>query len=104
MHRQVGDLKTDRRGLAVSGLLVRHLVMPGASDDAGEIMRFLASEISENTYVNIMDQYRPMAKVNGDRYSEINRGVTSVEMGEARAFARAAGLHRFDERRARVFI
>ena len=104
MHRQVGDLKTDRRGLAVSGLLVRHLVMPGASDDAGEIMRFLASEISENTYVNIMDQYRPMAKVNGDRYSEINRGVTSVEMGKARTFACAAGLHRFDERRARVFI
>ena len=104
MHRQVGDLKTDRRGLAVSGLLVRHLVMPGASDDAGEIMRFLASEISENTYVNIMDQYRPMAKVNGDRYSEINRGVTSVEMREARAFACAAGLHRFDERRTRIFI
>ncbi len=67
-------------------------------------MRFLASEISENTYVNIMDQYLPMAKVNGDRYSEINRGVTSVEMREARAVACEAGLHRFDERRARVFV
>ncbi len=62
MHRQVGDLVIDASGLATRGLLVRHLVLPGNLAGTGEVIRFLAEEISVNTYLNIMDQYRPCYK------------------------------------------
>src|SRR5439155_316790 len=73
MHRQVGPLRFDRGGLAVRGLLVRHLVMPGALDDAREIFRFLATEVSADTYVDVMDQYHPAGAVDGDKYPELCR-------------------------------
>ncbi|RME88976.1 MAG: radical SAM protein, partial [Anaerolineae bacterium] len=57
MHRQVGDLEIDERGLARRGLLVRHLVLPNGLAGTGKIVRFLAEEISPNTYLNLMDQY-----------------------------------------------
>ncbi len=59
MHRQVGDLVLDEHGLARRGLLVRHLVTPGGLDQTREILRFLAHEVSPNTFVNVMPQYRP---------------------------------------------
>ncbi|MDF1535865.1 MAG: radical SAM protein [bacterium] len=59
MHRQVGDLVTDERGVALRGLLVRHLVLPHDLAGSGEAFRFLAEEISVNTYLNVMGQYRP---------------------------------------------
>jgi putative pyruvate formate lyase activating enzyme len=59
MHCQVGDLELDEGGVAVKGLLVRHLVMPAGIKETREILRFLANEISKDTYVNVMDQYRP---------------------------------------------
>ncbi len=98
MHEQVGDLTFDEEGIAVRGVLVRHLVMPGGLDDTREIMKFLSKELSPNTYVNIMAQYRPEHKVNRQAYGEINRGVTMEEMKEAYRFAMEAGLHRFDVR------
>ena len=98
MHRQVGDLLFDEDGLACKGLLVRHLVMPGAEEEVQQIMRFLASEISPDTYVNIMDQYYPAGKVSGEKYSEINRHISSWELKQAYELAREAGLHRFDRR------
>ncbi|MBI3003214.1 MAG: radical SAM protein, partial [candidate division NC10 bacterium] len=99
MHRQVGPLSLDERGLARRGLLVRHLVMPGGLGGTREVMRFLAQEVSPDTYVNIMSQYYPAGLVNEDRYPEINRHVTAEEMAEARRTAEEEGLHRFDERR-----
>ena len=97
MYRQVGHLEFDERGLARRGLLVRHLVMPGGLDETREIMRFLADEISPHTYVNIMDQYYPAGRVvKFDRYSDINRRITSKELAEAFRFAKEAGLYRFD--------
>lgn len=99
MHRQVGDLRLDAQGLARRGVLVRHLVMPGALEETREIMRFLAEEISPDTYVNIMDQYYPTAKVSGEKYPEINRRIVPEELEGAFRVAREAGLHRFDERR-----
>ena len=99
MHRQVGPLTFDERGLARRGLLVRHLVMPGGLGGTREVMRFLAQEVSPDTYVNIMAQYYPAGLVNEDRYPEINRHVTAEEMAEARRIAEEEGLHRFDERR-----
>ncbi len=97
MHRQVGDLIVDENGLAKRGLLVRHLVMPD-SPDFSHISRFLAEQISRDTYINIMDQYRPAWKVGPDKYAEINRRPSPQELERAHAAARSAGLHRFDKR------
>ncbi len=99
MHRQVGNLVIDHNGLATRGLLVRHLVMPDGLADTREIMRFLATEISRDTYVNIMGQYYPAGKVDGKHYPELNRRITREELAEAYHIARQVGLHRFDERR-----
>ena len=95
MHRQVGDLRFDEHGLAKRGLLVRHLVMPGLLDETRAILRFLASEISPNTFVNIMAQYRPWGEVSAEKYAEINRPITRDEYRAALDAAREAGLWRF---------
>ena len=99
MHRQVGPLAFDAHGLAKRGVLVRHLVMPGGTGGAREVMRFLATELSPDTYVNIMAQYRPAGKVTAESYPEINRMVTPIEYREAIRIAYEHGLHRLDERR-----
>ena len=91
MHRQVGELKMDEDGLAVRGVLARHLVMPGFIQETKQIMRFLAEEVSLDTYVNIMNQYRPSGKVGSERYTEINRGISSEEYLEAVQSAEAVG-------------
>jgi putative pyruvate formate lyase activating enzyme len=98
MHRQVGDLVIDENWLARRGLLIRHLVMPGGGAGTREIMEFLATEISRETYVNIMDQYYPTGKVSDQKYPELNREITLEELRDAYDVARQAGLHRFDER------
>ena len=96
MHRQVGDLVLDDDGVAVKGLLVRHLVMPGGLDETGEIMRFLARKVSRDTYVNVMDQYRPCGKAY--QCPPIDRRLSNAEHQEALGLARDAGLRRLDER------
>jgi len=96
MHRQVGDLVLDEQGLARRGLLVRHLVMPGGEEETRQILSFLANEISRNTYVNIMPQYRPAGKVNRDRFAELNRPLTMSEYVQAVRIARELGLTRLD--------
>ena len=101
MHRQVGPLKLDEKGLAKRGLLVRHLIMPGHTADAARIMRFLADEVSPDTYVNVMTQYRPAGKVTAGKYGEINRAPNDGDYRDVVAAAREAGLWRFDERRPR---
>jgi len=96
MHAQVGNLSIDENGIAIKGLLVRHLVMPGYLAGTDQVMRFLAQEISTNTYVNIMDQYRPCYNAKDD--SRINRRITPAEYEEAVEAARTAGIHRLDSR------
>lgn len=98
MSRQVGDLRFDERGLARRGVLVRHLVMPEALEETRHIMRFLATEVSPHTYVNIMDQYYPAGKVNAEKFPELCRRTTRQEVCDALAIAREVGLYRFDER------
>ena len=95
MHRQVGDLMLDEEGLAVHGLLVRHLVLPEGLAGTAEVMRFLADDISRDTYVNIMDQYHPDAKAT--RHPQLNRLIMFSEVDEAMRLARAAGLYRLHE-------
>jgi len=96
MHRQVGDLLIDDQGVAIKGLLVRHLVMPGNIAGTGKIMEFLAREISMKTYVNVMDQYRPCGTAHRDE--SINRSLTAREFQSAMDVAKEAGLDRLDSR------
>ncbi len=96
MHQQVGDLVVDERGLARTGLLVRHLLMPGGEDDTREILRFLAEEISQHTYLNLMTQYRPAGKVGPDRHSELNQPVENGQLIRAVEFASGLGLTRLN--------
>ncbi len=90
MHRQVGDLEIDEQGIAHRGLLVRHLVMPNALQDTEQVMRFLAEEISPNTFVNVMPQYHPEGRA--WHYPELARRITSEEYRQALAVARRYGL------------
>lgn len=94
MHRQVGDLLVDERGLAVSGLLVRHLVLPEGLAGTPETVAFLATAVSPATYVNIMGQYRPCHGAH--RIPGLNRRPRPEEMEAAVQAARAAGLTRLD--------
>ena len=96
MHRQVGDLAMDDREVAFRGLLVRHLVMPGDVAGTENIMDFLGREISDNTYVNVMDQYRPCGEAHRDAF--VNRRLRSQEFRRALDAARKAGLERLDPR------
>ena len=99
MHTQVGELKVDKDGIALSGVLARHLVMPGLLDDTRKIMNWLASAVSRDTYVNLMDQYHPAHNVRtGPRFAEINRHLHRCEFEQALEHARSAGLWRFDTR------
>ncbi|MBU2547793.1 MAG: radical SAM protein [Proteobacteria bacterium] len=97
MHRQVGDLTMDAEGVAVRGLLVRHLVMPDGRAGTRDVARFLARDVSPETYVNVMGQYRPCGRAR--EFPELARPLTSAELREAEAVAREEGLRRLDERR-----
>ena len=97
MHRQVGDLVLDERGIARRGLLVRHLVLPEGLAGTDEVVRFLAAEISPNTYLNIMDQYFPCGDI--APRSPLGRRITGEEFEEALDKARTAGLTRLDNRK-----
>ena len=92
MHRQVGDLVTDDDDIARRGLMLRHLVMPGRLDDTRNIMEFIAKEISPNTYVNVMGQYRPAHLAL--EYPELERPLKRSEYHKAANIARETGLHR----------
>jgi len=96
MHRQVGDLVLDPAGIARRGLLVRHLVLPGGLAATETVLAFLAEEISKDTYLNLMDQYRPCHKASD--YPELNRRPSAGELQEARKTARRFGLRRLDSR------
>ena len=96
MHHQVGDLVINDRGLAVRGLLVRHLLMPGGIDETAAILEFIAAEIGTNTSVNIMDQYRPC----GTAFSEPDLAdpLAADQYAQAMALADRVGLQRLDQR------
>jgi putative pyruvate formate lyase activating enzyme len=102
MHRQVGPLRFSPEGVARRGVLVRHLVMPGLAHETKAIFEWLANDVSRDTFVNIMGQYRPENKVGTKRedgtvrYEEIDRRPSREEMDGAYRAAREAGLWRFD--------
>jgi putative pyruvate formate lyase activating enzyme len=91
MHRQVGDLVVEN-GVAVHGLLVRHLVLPEGLAGTDAVLRFIADEVSMATYVNVMGQYRPAHRAR--ERPELSRRLTSAEHEQALALARRLGLRR----------
>ncbi|NVO65843.1 radical SAM protein [Methanofollis tationis] len=96
MHRQVGDLAVED-GVAVRGLIVRHLVLPCGLAGSREVFRFIADEVSPDTYVNVMDQYYPAwhaAERSADLPSCLHRRLSPAEYAGALEEAAAAGLHR----------
>jgi len=120
MQAQVGDLRFNSEGLAKSGVLLRHLVMPGLEDEGKQIMQWLAQNVSRDLYVHVMEQYSPRAHVGKGRrvtgtnartadssigaeptgqvrYPEINRPVSTYEVHSVKAAAVDAGLWRFVE-------
>lgn len=92
MHRQVGDLKLNRAGIAQRGLLIRHLVLPNKITGSKKVLDFIADDLSKNSYVNIMDQYRPTYRAY--HYEELNRRITSSELQEVIQYAQKIGLSR----------
>jgi putative pyruvate formate lyase activating enzyme len=95
MHRQVGDLVLNDSGIAERGLLVRHLVMPDNIGGTEQIMKFIAEEISVNTYVNIMPQYRPCGKAYENNL--LNRPISHEEFFMAVSAAKQYGISRLDK-------
>ncbi len=96
MHRQVGDLVTDGRGIAQRGLMIRHLVMPDNVAGTDRLMRWIAGNLSPHTYVNIMAQYTPAHHAH--QYPRIARPITAREFADAVEAARDAGLTNIDRR------
>ena len=92
MHRQVGDLAVAEDGVARRGLLVRHLVLPGRRAGSQQVLEFIAADLSPDTYVNIMDQYRPAFLA--AQHPGLNRTITSGEYEEVLWAADRLGLHR----------
>jgi putative pyruvate formate lyase activating enzyme len=102
MHRQVGDLEIDEGGIALKGLLIRHLILPEDLAGTYDAMKFIAEEISKNTYVNLMDQYRPCYGAN--EHPPLNRRITKDEFARAVKTAREFGIERLDGPRGYRFL
>ena len=94
MHRQVGELQLDSKGVARRGLIIRHLVMPDNIAGTDRFVRWVANELTVTTYVNLMAQYHPEHKAFD--YPEISRRITDHEWNQALSWAKNAGLIHFD--------
>jgi putative pyruvate formate lyase activating enzyme len=90
MHRQVGELRLDSRGIALRGLLIRHLVLPGNLAGTDKFVRWVAEQLTPGTWVNMMPQYHPDHEAR--RYPEISRRITQAEFDQALQWATDAGL------------
>ena len=97
MHRQVGPLVLDEHGLALRGVLLRHLVMPKGVAGTTDILNWIAQELGPDTYINVMSQYYPAGQVDSGRFPEIARCLNQAEHAQALAAAHACGLWRLDE-------
>jgi putative pyruvate formate lyase activating enzyme len=95
MHRQVGHLKLDGDGIATRGLLVRHLVMPGQPENTRAMLRWLAENLGPDTYLSLMDQYRPAYRA--ANHPDLAAPMTPDEYRLARDYALSLGLTRLDQ-------
>jgi putative pyruvate formate lyase activating enzyme len=96
MHRQVGELRTQAGAVARRGLIIRHLVMPNRVAGTREFVQWVAEQLGETTYVNIMAQYH--VDYQAYNYPEIARAITVEEFLEAIEWAQEYGLSNLDEK------
>ncbi len=96
MHRQVGPLVTDEHGVALRGVLLRHLVLPDDVAGTAQIANWIAHELGPETYVNVTGQYRPAGRVTHTEFGEIDRAITPNEFRRAIAALHLAGVYRLD--------
>ncbi|MFP4084865.1 MAG: radical SAM protein [Desulfonatronovibrio sp.] len=101
MHRQVGSLVLDENARARRGLMIRHLVMPGDLAGSKDWLDFFAANLPDDTYLNIMEQYRPAGNASG--YPELQDNVPGSEITALKNQARALGLKRLDKRSSGLF-
>jgi len=94
MHRQTGDLITDKKGIGQRGLIIRHLVLPENLAGTDEVMKFIGSELSGNSYVNVMDQYHPAYRAKD--FPALDRRITSQEYNDALTMTKKHGFRRLD--------
>ncbi len=90
MHRQVGIAQMDSQGIIKRGVIIRHLVLPNNISGTEKIMRFIAEELSQDTYISLMSQYSPYYKAN--QFPEISRRITYEEYEEAKKIMEECGL------------
>ncbi|MGD9045669.1 MAG: radical SAM protein [Desulfobacterales bacterium] len=95
MHRQVGELNVDENGIAQTGLLIRHLVLPNGLAGTREVMRFIAQDISTRSYVNLMSQYRPCGRAS--EVKGLNASLSAADFQTALQEAKAEGITRLDQ-------
>jgi putative pyruvate formate lyase activating enzyme len=93
MYAQTGHLDTDINGFAISGMLIRHLVMPGDFSDSDKVLEFIADKISPDTFINIMPQYRPEGRAR--LIPEIAGGLDYADYERARNRAVELGFKNF---------
>ncbi len=101
MHRQVGGLQVDHRGIAQRGLMIRHLVMPDNLAGSEEWLQFFADHLSPNVFLNIMDQYRPSGRAR--EFPELMGRVSGERVTELKQKARDLGMNNLDERSSGIF-
>jgi len=94
MNRQVGVHRTDKRGIALRGLMIRHLLMPNRVAGSEKFVKWVAGNLPKSTYVNIMPQYHVEYKAFD--HPEIARGITVEEFLEAMNWAEKYGLTNLD--------
>ena len=91
MYRQVGDPVFDANGIMQKGMIVRHLVLPGCTNDSKAVIQYLYQTFHDHIYISIMNQYTPMPTVQG-QYPELNRKVTEEEYDEVVDYAIELGV------------
>lgn len=101
MNRQVGELKVDANGIALRGVIIRHLVMPNRVAGTEKFVKWVAQNLPKSTYVNIMPQYRVEYKAY--EYPKISRGITVQEFLESMEWAQEAGLTNLDPKSMAVY-
>ena len=90
MFRQTGEPEFDERGIMRKGMIIRHLLLPGCSDDSKEVLKFLYETFGDAVFISIMNQYTPLLHVK--RYPELNRRVTEEEYEEVVDYAIELGI------------
>ena len=91
MYRQVGKARIGKDGIMKRGMIVRHLLIPGLSDDSKRVIKYLYDEYGNNIYISIMNQYTPMRK---SVYKELDRVISDREYDEIIDYAYDLGVRK----------